>query len=274
MLAGLVGWLADMHRILVIGATGNIGREVVSQLAAAGVAVRAMVRNPESLDRCLDGIDTVFLVWVAPPDAVGPAIERIARHAKRVVFLSAPLKTPHPFFQQPNASRALVDGIESLIEASGLEWTYLRPGMLASNAVLWWASRIRAGEVVRWPYLDVPTAPIDERDIAAVAVRALCEDGHGGAEYVLTGPESLTQREQLATIARVIGREVPVEEASPEAWMADSGLAPFIAKMLAAAWGAGAGRAAFVSPTFGELMGRGPRSFAEWVRDHAGAFGG
>src|SRR6266566_3615918 len=60
-----------------------------------------------------------------------------------------------------------------LIETSGLEWTFLRPGMFAANALSWWAPQIRVGDVVRWPYLATPTAPIDERDIAAVAVRAL-----------------------------------------------------------------------------------------------------
>src|SRR5947209_20276086 len=77
--------------------------------------------------------------------------------------------------------------------------------MLAANARRWWAPQIRARDVVRWPHLAVPTAPIDERDIAAVAVRALCEDGHAEAEYVLTGPESLSQFEQVSTIGRAIG---------------------------------------------------------------------
>src|SRR5262249_57788490 len=81
----------------------------------------------------------------------------------------------------------------------------------------WWAPQIRAGDVVRWPYAAAPTAPIHERDIAAVAVRALVEDGHDGAEYVLTGPQSLTQCEQVATIGDVIGRPLRFEEMSPEA---------------------------------------------------------
>jgi Predicted nucleoside-diphosphate-sugar epimerases len=149
-----------MERILIIGGTGNVGRHVVTQLSGSGTQVRALARNPataqlrpevevvrgdltvpESLDRCLDGIDTVFLVWVAPPAAAGPALEAIARHARRIVYLSAPLKTPHPFFQQPNPSRALAERIERLIETSGLKWTFLRPGMLASNALGWWGRR-------------------------------------------------------------------------------------------------------------------------------------
>jgi uncharacterized protein YbjT (DUF2867 family) len=88
--------------------------------------------------------------------------------------------------------------------------------MFAANALRWWASQIRAGDVVRWPYLAAPTAPVDERDIAAVAVRALREDGHARAEYVLTGPQSLTQFEQVSTIGRVIGRLLRTEEMSPD----------------------------------------------------------
>src|SRR3954447_16497989 len=125
-----------MNRILVIGATGNVGRQVVSQLTAAGTGVRALVRNPETaglppqievmrgdvtapetLDGPLDGIDTVFLVWVAPIDTVAPVLDRIAKRARRLVFLSAPLKTPHPLFQQPNPSRTRAEQIERLIEA-------------------------------------------------------------------------------------------------------------------------------------------------------------
>ncbi len=139
------------------------------------------------------------------------ALERIAAHAKRSVFLTAPLKTPHPFFQQPNPSRELTERIERQIETSGLAWTFLRAGMFAGNARHFWGPQIRAGDVVRWPYLDAPTAPTDERDLAAAAVRLLCEDEHAGAEYVVTGPQSLTQAEQVHIIGRAIGRQLQVE---------------------------------------------------------------
>jgi uncharacterized protein YbjT (DUF2867 family) len=216
-----------MNHILVIGGTGNVGRHVIHQLAATGARFRAMTRNPgaaslppqvevvrgdltvpETLDRCLQDIDTVFLVWVASPAAVAGALERIAKHARRIVFLTAPLKTPHPFFQQPNPSRDMTERIERLIETSGMAWTFLRAGIFAGNARHFWGPGIRAGDVVRWPYLNAPTVPTDERDLAAIAVRALCEEGHAGAEYVLTGPQSLTQAEQVHTIGRAIGRSL------------------------------------------------------------------
>ena len=141
-----------MKRVLVTGATGQIGSEVVSQLRGTGCRIRAMTRNPRSanlppdveivrgdlsapdtLDACLDGIDSVFLLWIAPLAAAAPALERIAAHARQIVLLTSPHKTPHPFFLQPNALRVIHAGVEQLIEASGLRWTFFRPGPFAIN---------------------------------------------------------------------------------------------------------------------------------------------
>lgn len=284
-----------MGRILVIGATGHVGREVAAQLAAKGANVRAFVRNPgvtrlpaqievvrgdltlpETLDVPLDCTDAVFLVWTAPPAFAGPVIERIVEHRCRIVFLSAPLKTSHPLFQQPNAARELAEHIERLIENSGMQWTFLRPGMFAANALRWWAPQIRAGNEVRWPYLSAPTAPIGERDIAAVAVRALCEDGHAGAEYVLTGPQSMSQFEQLSTIGRVIGRPLRVAEMSPDEALRERlnvpGFSEPIVNMLLDAWAAAIGQPALVTSTFEEITGSQPRTFHQWATDHAAEF--
>jgi uncharacterized protein YbjT (DUF2867 family) len=245
-------------------------------LPAQVEVVRGDLTLPETLDSCLDGIDAVFLVWSAPAVAVAPALERIAKHARRIVFLSAPLKTPHPLFQQPNPSRAIVEQIERLIETSGLQWTFLRPGMFAANALSWWAPQIRSGDLVGWPHLAAPTAPIDERDIAAVAVRALCQDGHAGAEYVLTGPQSLTQFEQLSTIGRVTGRSLRIEEISPdEARRELLTIGPTAAvNMLLDAWGAAIGQPAFVTTTVADITGAPARTFADWVTDHSAEFRG
>jgi uncharacterized protein YbjT (DUF2867 family) len=282
-----------MNRVLVTGATGIVGGAVAAQLAARGAQVRALTRNPdaarlppqvdvvrgdltvpESLDRCLEGIDAVFLVWVAPLAAAAPALERIAKYARRIVFLTAPHKTPDPFFQQPNPVRVVAMEVERLIEASGLEWTFLRPGMFAANAARWWAPQIRAGDVVRWPYLSTPTAPIDERDIAAVGVRALCEDGHAGAEYVLTGPESLSQFEQISVVGDVIGRPLRIEEISPEETKHElAGIFPgFVMNLLLNAWAAGSGQPAYMTTTVAEITGAPPRTFRQWATDHAAAF--
>ena len=282
-----------MKRILVTGGTGNVGRQVVSQLLATDVRVCVLTRSPDAaglppevelvpgdltvpvtLDGCLDGVDAVFLVWSAPPGAALAAVDRMTKQARRIVFLSSPHRTPHPFFQarQPNPVAALHAEIERLIEASGLPWTFLRPGMFAANALSWWAPKIRAGDVVRWPYAASPTAPIHERDIAAVAVRALLEAGHDGAEYVLTGPQSLSQFEQVATIGDVIGRSLRFEEISPEAARRELLAPPSVVNMLLEAWAAAIGLPAFVTSTVAEITGTPARTFRDWVTDHAAEF--
>ena len=282
-----------MQRVLVTGATGNIGRPLVSQLLANGCRVRALSRNPESaqlpsgvdvvrgdlsspatLDRALDGIDAVFLVWIGPLAPAAAAIERLTANAARIVFLTAPHRTPHPFFQQPNAMAAVHAGVEDLIQRSGREWTFLRPHVFALNCVHWWGPQIREGNVVRWFYGDAATAPIDERDIAAVAVRALCDDGHGGKDYVITGPESLTQREQVRIVGDAIGRPLRFEELSHDAARQQllAGVPPSIADMLLNAYAAAVGLPAWVTTTVEDVTGSPARSFRDWAAAHAEDF--
>jgi len=279
--------------ILVTGATGRVGRIVVDLLLDADVPVRALVRRteaeaelpanveivngdlttPESLDEGLQDVGSVFLVWTASPETAPAVVERLAAHARRVVFLSAPHKTPHPFFQQPNPMAAMVANIEQLLAASGLETTFVRPGMLASNALAWWAPALRAGDVVRWPYAGAETAPIDDRDIAAVVARALHEDGHAGGDYVLTGPESLSQAEQVKIIGDVLGRSIKFDEITPDEWRNET---PESARpavdMLLAAWEATMGLPAFITSTVYEITRSRPRTFRQWVEGHAGSF--
>jgi uncharacterized protein YbjT (DUF2867 family) len=279
--------------VLVTGATGRVGRLVVAQLLKAAVPVRALTRRPEaaglpagvevvsgdltvpeSLDPALRDVSAVFLVWTAGAATVPAVVQRLARYARRVVLLSSPHQTPHPFFQQPNPMAALHAEIERQIAAAGIESTIVRPGMFASNARGWWADSIRGGDTVRWPYGAAETAPIDERDIAAVAARALRDDRHGGGDYVVTGPESLSQVEQVSTIGAAIGRSIRFEELSPDDFrreMAGRWPAPVV-DMLLAAWGAAIGRPAFMTSTVSDVVGSPPRTFHQWATDHAAAF--
>jgi uncharacterized protein YbjT (DUF2867 family) len=285
--------MMDARPVLVTGATGRVGRVLVDQLLRAGVPVRALTRQPaaaalpstveivagdltvpESLEPGLQGVRAVFLVWTAAPTTAPAVVEHLATYAQRVVFLSSPYQTPHPFFQQPNPMAALHADIERLIAAAGLASTIIRPGIFASNVLYWWAASIRDGDVVRWPFGAAETAPIDERDIAAVAARALYEDGHAGGDYVLTGPESLSQAEQVRIIGAAIGRRIQFEELSPEDFRretADRWPGPVV-DMLLAAWGATIGRPALLTSTVSDILGSPPRTFRRWVDDHAAAF--
>lgn len=285
--------MASMSRILVTGATGHVGSQVVSGLIAANARLRALTRNPETanlppgvevvrgdltdaatLDACLEGIETVFLVWPAPADSAPAAIEKIARHARRIVLLTSPHKTAHPFFQQPNPLRGFYEGLEHLIECSGAKWTFLRPGMFAINALAWWGPQVRAGDTVRWPYAAALTAPIHEKDLAAVAVRTLLDSGHDGADYVLTGPASLSQQEQLETIGEVICRPLHYEEISPETARRELGAPAPVVNMLLDAWAASIGQPAYITSKVAEITGRPARTFRDWANDHAEAFMG
>lgn len=279
--------------VLVTGATGRIGRAVVAELVAAGVPVRALTRNPaaaalppnveivagdftkpESLDPALQGVSTVFLLWTAPPATTAAVVDRLAAQPRRVVFLSSPHQTPHPFFQQPNPMARLHAAIERLIAAAGLESTYIRPGMFCSNATFWWGPALRDGNVVRWPYGAVETAPIDERDVAAVVARVICDDSHAGKDYVLTGPEALSQAQQVAIIGDVTGQEIRFEELSPDEFRretANTWPTPVV-DMLLDAWGASVGHPAFVTSNVAEIVGAPARTFRQWVTDHADAF--
>jgi uncharacterized protein YbjT (DUF2867 family) len=164
--------------------------------------------------------------------------------------------------------------IERLIAAAGLESTIIRPGMFASNTLYWWASAIRADGVVRWPYGAAETAPVDDRDVAAVAARTLYQDGHGGRDYVLTGPESLSQREQVSIIGDVLGHPIRFSELTPEDFRSETeGSWPRpVVDMLLAAWGATIGRPAFITSSVSDVLGSAPRTYRQWVTDHVGAF--
>ncbi|WP_345395083.1 alcohol dehydrogenase catalytic domain-containing protein [Nonomuraea salmonea] len=193
-----------MRKVLVSGATGTIGRSLVKQVEDAGADVRTITReltDPVALEAALDGVDAMFLLWpFATAEGARELLELVG--ARRVVYLSSAAARPSEI------------GIERLIAENAREWTVLRPHAFAANS-LRWAEQVRAG-VVRQPYGDATFSPIHERDVAAVAVRALLGEGHHGAVYTLTGPRPMTQREQARAIGAAIGRPVRWEEEPPE----------------------------------------------------------
>ncbi|MGW6460538.1 NAD(P)H-binding protein [Streptomyces sp. NPDC055078] len=286
-------------RILVTGATGNVGRLVVGQLVDRGVEVRALTRRPdtaalpggaevvagdlerpESLRGALEGVERMYLFPVADTAREVVALAKEAG-VRRIVVLS---------------SAAAADGsdttfhlpVERAAEESGLEWTHVRPGEFMANKVALWAPSVRAERVVREPYPDAAWAPVHERDIADVAVAALLEDGHTGAAYTVHGPSAISQREQVAAIAAALGEEVRIVEISREQareiYIAQGGFAADAADFLLgftdydgnAADPDAAGEfdiAAFGDlPGLREALGKPGRTFAEWARDHVADF--
>lgn len=190
----------------------------------------------------------------------------IAGQARRIVYLSA-----EPAARKPDAFWAR---LERLVEQSAAERTFLRPTGFAKNTLMW-AGQIRADGVVRWPYAAAARSLIHEADIAAVAVRALTADGHAGQTYVLTGPETLTQTEQVHAIGEAIGRPLRFEEISRE--QARPGLvAAFgdeaFADSALDTWATFVTRPELVTPTVQEITGTPARTLRDWASDHAGDF--
>jgi uncharacterized protein YbjT (DUF2867 family) len=215
----------------------------------------------------------VFLLWPGLKADLAPAVlDVIGKHARRIVFLSS-LGIRDDLAQQPDSINAFHADIERLIEQSGLEWTFLRPGGFATNT-LWWVPQIRAEGVVRWAYGACARASIHERDIAAVAVRVLTNSGHGGAKYLLTGPQTLTQVDQVQIIGEVISRPLRFEEISPEAMRSQmlTWLPPAVVDGALTYWARLVTEPEVVSPTVEEVTGAPARSFRDWVSDHAGDF--
>jgi uncharacterized protein YbjT (DUF2867 family) len=280
-----------MSEILVTGATGNVGRQVVVQLLAAGTAVRALVRDPESaglpeavkvvdgdlsepdtLEGALTGSDTVFLIWPFLTTEGAPAVlEAIARHARRIVYLSSSGVNEDAERQTDPINQLHADN-ERLIEESGLEWTVLRSDTIASNA-RGWATQIRTTHAVRGPDIAA-TAVIHEHDVAAVAVRALTDDGHVGAKYVLTGPQVLSRAEQVRTIGEAIGRslrfeKVPAQVARKQ-MLADGRPPALVEALLAGA--ETRPESSLITSTVEEITGAPARTFRSWAEEHAGDF--
>ncbi|XVV03081.1 NAD(P)H-binding protein [Actinosynnema sp. CA-248983] len=273
--------------ILVTGATGNVGRHVVAQLTKEGVEFRALSRNPDKAgfpagvvtvkgdlarpdELPLDGVTAVFLLAVLESeDAAGLATALLdrARDLRRVVFLSSDAVTT----QRPG-SYELHESVEQAIEASGKEWTHVRPGEFMSNKLIW-ARSIKEENVVRHAYPDAPGSPVHEADIAEVAVKALLEYGHAGKAYPLSGPELLTHRQQAAAIGAGLGREIGFEALTygqaRASLIREVGLPYDVAEYLLGYHAQFNEEPPEVWPTFEEVVGRRGRTLAEWAADHA-----
>jgi len=162
---------------------------------------------------------------------------------------------------------------EAAVRESGLAWTFLRPFGFMSNT-LQWVPQLRAGDVVRAPWPDVPIAMIDPRDIAAVAAVALTSAGHEGRHYTLSGPEPLRPADRVAILGEVLGRDLTFEAQSDDearAELSTSMPAGYVDAFFRF-YSAGTLDESRVQPDVSDVTGEPPRSFRQWAQAHAGAF--
>jgi uncharacterized protein YbjT (DUF2867 family) len=280
--------------LLVTGGTGNIGRELARELAAAGIGFRVLVRDPAraawlpssaervpgdlddpaTLASALTGADKLFLLTPGigthhVRHAVAAAQAAGVRH---IVHLSSfnVLGDPMPAMGRWHHER------EQIIRSSGIPATFLRPGGFMTNA-LDWLPTIREDGYVLDPAGPGRYAPIDPADIAAVAAVALTEDGHQGREYVLTGDEALTVTEQVQILSAAIGLDIEIREpATPEDAVrarfpngAPQALADALIEGLALLR---ADTTGLRTDTVQRLLGRKASTFAAWCARNADVF--
>lgn len=274
--------------ILVTGATGTVGQHVTDLLVKREVSVRALSRNPkqararlpqsisiavgdlmqpDTLQDALRGIESMFLIISSDePNAdlhTDPQVIQLAEEAgvKRVVVLVGYEEGP----------------VEAALQASGMQWTLVKPAEFMANALADWRDMICTEGIVREFNGEALSARVHEGDIAAVAVEALLGDGHHSRTYPLTGPEALTRKEAVHLISVAIGQDIPFIELSEEAarqnWRDqgyDEESIEFFVQMALHTPEAGY----TVLNTVEQVLGRPGRTFAEWAHEHKDKFKG
>jgi uncharacterized protein YbjT (DUF2867 family) len=273
-----------MNTILVTGATGNVGRPLVTQLTNAGAQVRAVTRHPDtarlpasvevvsSATAGLRGVTAVFLNSRALGEQLPTVVDTARREGvTRLVALSA-INADDDFSRQPSRFRGDRNKeVEQLAVDSRLEWVSLRPTVFASNFVGMWAAQIQSGDVVSGPYATASIAPIVERDIAAVAAHALLTDELVGQKIPLTGPQAFTNAELVDVIGTVLGRPLRYQEIPPEHLrerFIGLGFPAEFADAYLAYLSATVDKPALMTHEVDKILGRPAESFAQWVSDH------
>lgn len=276
---------------LITGATGAVGKHIVNQLIASGAQVHALSRKPNQTDLpakvkvfegdltasglqegIFDGVKSMFL-FPAYGD-LRPFLARAkAAGVEHVVLLSS-LATAAEFPRDLNSpSYRHHRAIEQNVEASGIAYTFLRPGSFANN-LRFWSHTIKASKAVYGPYPQSAQALIHEADVADVAVASLTTNAHKGATYALTGPESLTQADQLKTIGAAIGQKLTYCTITPEQFIQSMSqfMPADVIKMMLDYWSDTVEQPDVVRPTVEQITGRPARTLTQWAADHASDF--
>jgi uncharacterized protein YbjT (DUF2867 family) len=274
--------------IVVTGATGNVGRPLVAELAAAGARVRAVSRQKDaarfptgvevvgSVAEAIPGASAVFLNSRALAGQLDQVVAQCARtKATKLVALSA-INADDDFSRQPSRCRGDRNKeVEQLAVDSGLAWVSLRPTVFATNFVGMWSAQIRAGDVVSGPYAQASTAPIVETDIAGVAARALLTDELVGQRIPLTGPQAFTNTQLTEAIGAVLGRPLQYRElpnASVRQRFLGLGFSADFADAYMAMLAETLDQPALVTQDVQTILGRPAVPFVQWVSQHRNMF--
>lgn len=285
-----------MSVIVVTGATGSVGREVVGQLVSAGQKVRAVVRDPSKAASLFPADVELAVGDLSRPNTIADALAGAER-----MYLLSPLAEQLPRWEADAIDAAIRAGVTHVVkqsnmgagdaerttmqrwhreselhlEGSGMAWTFVRPTGFMSNA-LTWAGMIKAQHTVYAAGGDGKLAVVDPCDIAAVAVVALTQPGHEGRAYDVTGPQALSAADQTRILADAIGQPinfVGIPDDVAREQMLGHGMPPVIVDALLEFTDlVRSGRAASVSDAVPSLTGRPARSFADWATEHAAVF--
>jgi uncharacterized protein YbjT (DUF2867 family) len=274
--------------IVVTGATGNVGRPLVAELAAAGARVRAVTRAPEaagfpsrvevvgSAAEALTGASAVFLNSRALGEQLAKVVEQcLGAGVTKLVALSA-INADDDFSRQPSRFRGDRNReVEQLAVESGLAWVSLRPTVFATNFAGMWSAQLRAGDVVAGPYAAASSAPIVDSDISAVAARALLTDELVGQRIPMTGPQAFTNSELVEVIGEVLGRRLQYREAPIELVrqrFIGLGFGADFADAYVAMLAETLDKPALVTHDVEKILGRPATPFAQWVAEHRDLF--
>ncbi|MCE1202985.1 MAG: SDR family oxidoreductase [Holophagaceae bacterium] len=284
--------------ILITGATGTIGRELVLDLTARRSTFKVMVRSkeaskgfeakgikavhgdferPETFAGALAEVQSVFLLTTPRPD--GPLLERAflaackARGVQHVVRLSA-------MGANPSAASALLRNhgrCETQLEDSSLAWTHLRPTIFMQNLVPFIGPTVSKESTLYAPAGDARMPWVDIRDVAAVAGLVLTTKGHEGLVHELTGPEALTYTEVAAHLSQQLGRQITyvnVPEGAARQSMVGTGMSPWLAEGLITLYQLfkANGPTAMPLETVERLTGRAPRALSDYLKENEAAF--
>jgi len=275
-------------KLLVMGATGHVGGELVRQLHEAGADVRAAVRDRERA-QLPAGVE-IAVADFDRPDTVAAA----ASGVRRAFVLGGWGDMPGVFAALSAAgvehvvlltSRSVIGGIsgnaivdlwtasEDAARSSGLRWTILRPSGFMSNA-LRWLPELRRGNTVRAVFADVAIAAIDPRDIAAVAAAALTDRVPGSCALELSGPVALLPAQQLAILGTVLGRDLRLQPITGEDARAELArvFSPAFVEAQLRFFAGGEFDDARVVSTVPDLLGRPGCTFEQWAVAHAALF--